>query len=71
MLNIGRRPTMENGDNRTIEVHVIDYQGDLYGQQVTLEFVSRLRDEKKFRNKSELVSQLRMDEAMVRKISEK
>ena len=68
MLNIGKRPTLDNGDNKTIEVHVLDYQGDLYGQEVTLEFVSRLRDEKKFRNKSELVNQLRMDEAMVRKI---
>ena len=68
MLNIGLRPTMENGENRTIEVHLLDFAGDLYGCRLTLSFVRRLRDERKFRNKGELVHQLREDEAMVRKI---
>lgn len=51
MLNIGLRPTMENGENRTIEVHLLDFAGDLYGCRLTLSFVRRLRDERKFRNK--------------------
>ena len=45
MLNIGLRPTMENGENRTIEVHLLDFAGDLYGCRLTLSFVRRLRDE--------------------------
>lgn len=68
MLNIGLRPTMENGENRTIEVHLLDFAEDLYGCRLTLSFVRRLRDERKFRNKGELVHQLREDEAMVRMI---
>ena len=71
MLNIGLRPTMENGENRTIEVHLLDFAGDLYGCRLTLSFVRRLRDERKFRNKGELVHQLRDDEAMVRMILNK
>lgn len=71
MLNIGLRPTMENGENRTIEVHLLDFAGDLYGRRLTLSFVRRLRDERKFRNKGELVHQLREDEAMVRMILNK
>lgn len=71
MLNIGLRPTMENGENRTIEVHLLDFAGDLYGCRLTLSFVRRLRDERKFRNKGELVHQLREDEAMVRMILSK
>lgn len=71
MLNIGLRPTMENGENRTIEVHLLDFAGDLYGCRLTLSFVWRLRDERKFRNKGELVHQLREDEAMVRMILNK
>lgn len=71
MLNIGLRPTMENGENRTIEVHLLDFAGDLYGCRLTLSFVRRLRDERKFRNKGDLVHQLREDEAMVRMILNK
>lgn len=71
MLNIGLRPTMENGENRTIEVHLLDFAGDLYGCRLTLGFVRRLRDERKFRNKGELVHQLREDEATVRMILNK
>lgn len=68
MLNIGTRPTLDNGDVQSIEVHLLDFQGDLYGRRLTLEFVSRLRDERKFRNKAELTHQLRMDEQAVREL---
>ena len=68
MLNIGTRPTLGNGDNRSIEVYLLDFRGDLYGRQLTVDFISRLRDEKKFRNKGELANQLRMDEAAVREL---
>lgn len=68
MLNIGFRPTIENGGNRTIEVYLLDFSGDLYDSRLTVEFVSRLRDEKKFRSKGELANQLRADEEAVRRI---
>ena len=68
MLNIGCRPTLENGDTRTIEVCLLDFVGDLYGHRLTLAFVARLRDERKFRNKGELAHQLRMDEEQVRRL---
>ena len=43
MLNIGLRPTMgKNSENRTIEVHLLDFAGDLYGCRLTLSFVRRL-----------------------------
>lgn len=68
MLNIGTRPTMENGEDRSIEVHLLDFDGDLYGHVLTLSFVRRLRDEKKFRNKGELVARLRADEQETRNL---
>lgn len=68
MLNIGFRPTMENGDNRTIEVYLLDFTGNLYDSWLTVEFISRLRDERKFRSRGELVNQLRADEETVRQI---
>lgn len=71
MLNIGFRPTLDNGDNQTIEVHLLDFTGDLYNNRLSLEFIGRLRDEKKFRNKGELARQLREDEEKVRMILSK
>lgn len=68
MLNIGTRPTIDNGEEQSIEVHLLDFDGDLYGRTLTLEFIRRLRDEKKFRNKGELVNRLRADEQEVRNI---
>lgn len=69
MVNIGVRPTVD-GDSAepTIEAHIIDYSGYLYDEAVSVEFVTRLRDEKKFRNMDALVKQLHKDEKQVRKI---
>lgn len=61
MLNVGVRPTVGNGADLSVEVHILHFEGDLYGHQLTVEFMHRLRDEKKFRNKGELVNQLRAD----------
>ena len=71
MLNIGFRPTLGNGTNRTIEVHLLDFEGDLYGQHLILDFIGKLRDEKKFRNKGELARQLRADESGARELLDK
>ncbi len=62
MLNIGLRPTIAGGDGvRTIEVHLIDFSGDLYGKVVTVSFRHRLRDEMKFENVDALAAQLACD----------
>jgi riboflavin kinase/FMN adenylyltransferase len=57
VTNIGIRPSFE-GDVRTIETHIFDFSENIYGQSLTLEFVERLRPEKKFNNIDELVTQI-------------
>jgi len=65
MLNIGNRPTIADNDGtRTIEVHLVDFSGDLYGKVVTVTFRHRLRDEMKFENVDALAAQLAKDRAM-------
>lgn len=68
MLNIGYRPTMNNGRERSIEVHILDFKGDLYGKDIMVEFVHRLRDERTFANLDELTEQLRKDKERVREL---
>ncbi len=60
VTNIGRRPTF--GENeRTVEVCVLDYQGDLYGHELRIEILERLRGEKKFDTAEELKKQITED----------
>jgi len=68
MLNIGYRPTLDNGPQMTIEVHILDYDEDLYGKALRLEFIERLRDEEKFDSIDELKAQLARDEQECRTI---
>lgn len=60
MVNIGVRPTF-GVSARTVEVHLIDYRGDLYGKMMRVRFVERLRDERRFPSIEALISQLRSD----------
>jgi riboflavin kinase/FMN adenylyltransferase len=60
MTNVGENPTF--GDNeRTIESFLIDYKGDLYGHALSVDFISKLRDEKKFKSIDELKKQVASD----------
>jgi riboflavin kinase/FMN adenylyltransferase len=68
MLNIGHRPTIGNGEEVSIEVNLLDYEGDLYGQMLSVEFMGRLREERRFSSKDELIAQLSHDETATRKI---
>lgn len=61
MLNIGQRPTIGNGDTQSIEVNLLDFHGDLYGQRISIDFVGRLRNEHRFASKEELIQQLQHD----------
>lgn len=61
MLNIGNRPTLENGENRSIEVNIFDFEGDLYNKNIKIEFVEYLREEEKFDSLKTLINQLNKD----------
>lgn len=63
--SIGVRPTF-GGGQRTIEAHVLDFQGNLYGKSIWLEFINRLRDEMAFPSAEELRDQIKLDVEMVR-----
>lgn len=67
MLNIGTRPTLNNGSGRSIEVHALDFSGDIYSARVRVEFLKRLRDERRFESVDELRRQLEMDKVEVRR----
>lgn len=62
MLNIGTRPTINNNaDNRSIEVHIFDFDKDIYKKQLELKFVTKIREEQKFGSIDGLRSQLQKD----------
>ncbi len=54
VANVGTRPTVDNGIHAVLEVHALDYKGDLYGQHVSVSFIKKLRNEKKFASLDEL-----------------
>ena len=61
MLNIGYRPTINNGTDLSIEVHILDFQDDIYHQKMRIEFIDFLRPEMKFNSVDELVLQMQKD----------
>lgn len=61
MLNIGVRPTVGGSPQETVEAHLLDFDGDLYDQPLTVQFVARLRDEQKFSGLDALKAQLAQD----------
>ncbi len=65
MTYIGRRPTVNDDRPATIESHLIGFDGDLYGKQLTLRFVDRVRDEKRFNGLDELKRQINIDEQTI------
>jgi riboflavin kinase/FMN adenylyltransferase len=65
MSNIGHRPTINNGD-LTIEVHIFDFDEEIYGETITIYFVDRIRDEEKFESLDALRQQLLQDQENVK-----
>ena len=61
MLSIGYRPTINNGNDLSIEVHILDFQGDIYNQKMRIEFIEFLRPEIKFDSVDELIAQMHKD----------
>lgn len=66
MMNIGTRPTVVQNGGRTIEVNIFDFNEDIYDDIVTVQFLSKWRDEKKFNGIEELKLQLKDDETTIR-----
>lgn len=73
VVNIGRCPTVESvagaTPRQTIEAHIIGYEGDLYGQPLTLTFIRRLRSERRFPDLDSLRSQIGADIALARSVT--
>ncbi len=67
MMNIGTRPTFGE-HTQTLEVHILDFEGDLYGQTITVSFIERLRDEQRFESEEELKRQLEEDANKVKSL---
>lgn len=65
VMNIGFRPTLD-GKYQTIEIHLLDFKGDLYGDKVQIKVLKRLRDEEKFDSISSLTEQIKKDEKIAR-----
>lgn len=66
MLNIGNRPTVNDSADRTIEVHILDFSGEIYAEEITVKFIDKLRDETQFKDLQELQNQLKEDEKFIR-----
>jgi len=67
IASLGFRPTV-NGTEPLLEAHVFDYSGSLYGRELEVEFVAKLREEERFANLDELVKQMYIDAAQARAI---
>ncbi|MEN9999027.1 MAG: hypothetical protein RI922_2017 [Bacteroidota bacterium] len=68
MMNIGTRPTVVTNGGRTIEVNIFDFDQTIYDQKVTVQFLSKWRDEQKFNGLEELKNQLKRDEETIRAV---
>ncbi|HKJ18976.1 MAG TPA: bifunctional riboflavin kinase/FAD synthetase [Xanthomonadales bacterium] len=66
VANLGVRPMVE-GEDFLLEVHLFDFEGDLYGRKLEVEFVAKLRDEARFETMADMVGQMKLDEAQARK----
>ncbi|MDB5387462.1 MAG: riboflavin kinase [Planctomycetaceae bacterium] len=66
-VNLGTNPTFAE-NHRKFEVHILDFQGDLYGHSITIDFVTRLRETIAFQSVEQLVHQLQTDVAAVRQV---
>ncbi|MBN1313761.1 MAG: bifunctional riboflavin kinase/FAD synthetase [Anaerolineae bacterium] len=61
VTNIGLRPTFDGTNTQTIEAHLLDFSGELYGHSIELDFVARLRAEQKFSGPQALIDQIQRD----------
>jgi riboflavin kinase/FMN adenylyltransferase len=65
MMNIGYRPTIDNNQQLSIEVHIVDFNEDIYHQQLNVHFLFKIRDEIRFATLDQLIAQLENDKALI------
>ena len=70
IMNIGYKPTVDKGQKRTVEIHLFDYEKDIYGQNLRTKVIERIRDEVKFNSLKDLKSQILKDNEKAKKILE-
>lgn len=68
-VSIGVRPTFQTGRAELIEAYILDFDGDLYGRPLRLQFLARLRGERRFQSAQALVEQMRLDVARTREVA--
>ncbi len=61
MMNIGIRPTLNKDLKTSLEVHIFDYENDIYDQQIKVEFLAKIRNEQRFNSLDDLIQQLHLD----------
>jgi riboflavin kinase/FMN adenylyltransferase len=66
-ISLGRRPTFYDEDARLLEAHLLDFEGDLYGQVATVDFVAHLRGQVRFDDVGALIEQMGRDVAATRR----
>ena len=71
MLNIGNRPTINKDNKETIEVHIIDFDEDIYNEKIKVSFFQKIRDEIKFNSAEELISEINNDKRFTLDLSQK
>jgi FAD synthase len=72
MANLGVKPTFSDGrDGRVLEIHLLDFEGDLYGQTLTVELCEFIRPEKKFPTSAALRTQIAKDQTQIERILKK
>jgi riboflavin kinase / FMN adenylyltransferase len=68
-VSIGVRPTFQTGRGELIEAYVLDFDGDLYGRELRLDFLARLRGERRFETAEALIEQMHSDVQRTREIA--
>jgi riboflavin kinase / FMN adenylyltransferase len=67
-INVGVRPTFTTGRGELIEAHLLDFDGDLYGSELRIDFLRRLRGERRFATSEALIEQMRRDVEQTRRV---
>lgn len=68
ITNVGLRPTFEKQERPSVETHILDFGGNIYGEQLELQFVEKIRDEQKFSGVEAFLAQIERDKATARRI---
>ena len=68
VASLGKRPTFYEGQKPLLEVHIFNFNKDIYGRYIDVDFISKIRDEIKFDNADELIDQMHKDANDAKKI---